>query len=113
MTGFFKLRIRTVSNAISSNTRFAAANVRELYLTTLVLIVGYVALAVSDARSRRGNRLLVGIILSAGVSGMSPLPDLSIARVSSPVCLALISSSSARGTTTSTITCCRPKCCVA
>jgi uncharacterized iron-regulated protein len=47
MTGFFKSRTRTVSNAISSNTRFAAPNVRELYLTTLVLIVGYVALAVS------------------------------------------------------------------
>jgi uncharacterized iron-regulated protein len=47
MTGFFKSPIRTVSNAISSNTRFAAPNVRELYLTTLVLIVGYVALAVS------------------------------------------------------------------
>jgi len=47
MTGFFKSRSRTVSNAISSNTRFAAPNVREFYLTTLILIVGYVALAVS------------------------------------------------------------------
>jgi uncharacterized iron-regulated protein len=47
MTGFFKSRTRTVSNAISSNTRFAAPNVRELYLAILVLIVGYVALAVS------------------------------------------------------------------
>ncbi len=47
MTGFFKSRSRTVSNAISSNTRFAAPNVREHYLAILVLIVGYVALAVS------------------------------------------------------------------
>jgi uncharacterized iron-regulated protein len=47
MTGFFKSCTRTVSNAISSNVRFAAPNVRELYLAALVLIVGYVALAVS------------------------------------------------------------------
>jgi uncharacterized iron-regulated protein len=47
MTGFFKSCTRTVSNAISSNIRFAAPNVRELYLAALVLIVGYVALAVS------------------------------------------------------------------
>ena len=43
MIGFFKSSSRTVSNAISSNTRFAAA----IYLTLLVLIVGYVALALS------------------------------------------------------------------
>ena len=47
MSGFFKSRSRTLSNAISSNIRFAAANVREICLTTLILIVGYVALAVS------------------------------------------------------------------
>ena len=47
MTGFFKSCTRTVSNAISSNVRFAAPNVRELYLAALVLIVGYVALVVS------------------------------------------------------------------
>src|ERR1044072_281867 len=38
---------RTVSNAICSNIRFSPPNVRELYLAALVLIVGYVALAVS------------------------------------------------------------------
>ena len=47
MIGFFKSCTRTLSNAISSNIRFAAANVREICLTTLILIVGYVALAVS------------------------------------------------------------------
>src|SRR6266545_724080 len=47
MTGFFKSCTSTISNAISSNIRFAAPNVRELYLTALVLIVGYVAFAVS------------------------------------------------------------------
>ena len=47
MSGFFKSCTRTLSNAISSNIRFAAANVREICLTTLILIVGYVALAVS------------------------------------------------------------------
>jgi len=47
MTGFFKSCTRTVSNAVSSNIRFAAPNVRGLYLTALVLIVGYVAFAVS------------------------------------------------------------------
>ena len=47
MAGFFKSCTRTLSNAISSNIRFAAANVREICLTTLILIVGYVALAVS------------------------------------------------------------------
>jgi uncharacterized iron-regulated protein len=47
MTGFFKSCTSTVSNAVSSNIRFAAPNVRELYLTALVLIVGYVAFAVS------------------------------------------------------------------
>ena len=46
MVGFFKSCTRTVSNALSSNIRVAAPNVRELYLTALVLIVGYVALAV-------------------------------------------------------------------
>ena len=46
MTGFFKSCTSTVSNAFSSNIRFAAPNVRELYLTALVLIVGYVAFAV-------------------------------------------------------------------
>src|SRR5882762_8768297 len=45
MAGFFKSC--TLSKAISSNIRFAAANVREICLTTLILIVGYVALAVS------------------------------------------------------------------
>jgi uncharacterized iron-regulated protein len=47
MTGFFKSCTRAVSNAISSNIRFAAPNVREIYLAALVLIVGYLALAVS------------------------------------------------------------------
>jgi uncharacterized iron-regulated protein len=47
MVGFFKSCTRTVSNALSSNIRVAAPNVRELYLTAFVLIVGYVALAVS------------------------------------------------------------------
>ena len=47
MVGFFKSCSRTVSNALSSNIRVAARNVRELYLTALVLIVGYVALVVS------------------------------------------------------------------
>jgi uncharacterized iron-regulated protein len=47
MSGFFKSCTRTLSNAISSNIRFAAANVREICLTTLILIVGYLALAVS------------------------------------------------------------------
>ena len=47
MTGFFKSCTSTVSNAISSNIRFAAVNVRELYLTTFVLIAGYLAFAVS------------------------------------------------------------------
>jgi uncharacterized iron-regulated protein len=47
MTGFFKSCSRAVSNAISSNLRFAAPNARELYLTALVLIVGYVAFAVA------------------------------------------------------------------
>jgi uncharacterized iron-regulated protein len=47
MTGFFKSCTSTVSNAASSNIRFAAPNVRGLYLTALVLIVGYVAFAVS------------------------------------------------------------------
>jgi len=47
MTGFFNSCSRTVSNALSSNIRVAAPNVRELYLTALVLIVGYVALVVS------------------------------------------------------------------
>jgi uncharacterized iron-regulated protein len=47
MTGFFKPCSSTVSNAISSNVRFAAPNVSEIYLTALVLIVGYVAFAVS------------------------------------------------------------------
>ena len=47
MTRFFKSCSRAVSNAISSNLRFAAPNARELYLTALVLIVGYVAFAVS------------------------------------------------------------------
>jgi uncharacterized iron-regulated protein len=37
----------TVSNAISSNIRFAAPNVRGLYLAALVLVVGYVAFSVS------------------------------------------------------------------
>jgi uncharacterized iron-regulated protein len=37
----------TVSNAISSNIRFAAPNVRGLYLTAVVLVVGYVAFSVS------------------------------------------------------------------
>src|SRR4029453_7991175 len=46
MIGFFKLPIRTVSNAISSNTRLAAPN-GEIDLTPLVLLVGYLALAVS------------------------------------------------------------------
>jgi uncharacterized iron-regulated protein len=46
VVGFFKSRSRTVSNALSSNIRVAATNVRELYLTALVLIVGYVAFAV-------------------------------------------------------------------
>jgi uncharacterized iron-regulated protein len=46
MTGFFNSCSRTVSNALSSNIRFAAPNVREFYLTALVLIVGYVAFAV-------------------------------------------------------------------
>ncbi len=46
MVGFFKSCSRTVSNALSSNIRFAAPNVREFYLTALVLIVGYVAFAV-------------------------------------------------------------------
>jgi uncharacterized iron-regulated protein len=46
MIGFFKLPIRTVSNAISSDTRLAAAN-REVHLTLLVVLVGYLALAVS------------------------------------------------------------------
>jgi len=47
VVGFFKSCSRTVSNALSSNIRVAARNVRELYLTALVLIVGYVALVVS------------------------------------------------------------------
>ena len=47
MTGFFKSCTRTASNAISSNIRFAAPNVRGLYLAALVLIAGYVAFAVS------------------------------------------------------------------
>jgi len=47
MTSFFKSCTSTVSNAVSSNIRFAAPNVRGLYLTALVLIVGYVAFAVS------------------------------------------------------------------
>jgi len=47
MTSFFKSCTSTVSNAVSSNIRFAAPNVRELYLTALVLIVGSVAFAVS------------------------------------------------------------------
>ena len=47
MVGFFKSCSRTVSNALSSNIRVAARNVSELYLTALVLIVGYVALVVS------------------------------------------------------------------
>ncbi len=46
MIGFFKLPIRTLSNAISSNTRLAAPN-SEIDLTPLVLLVGYLALAVS------------------------------------------------------------------
>jgi uncharacterized iron-regulated protein len=46
VVGFFKSRSRTVSNALSSNIRVAAPNVRDLYLTALVLIVGYVAFAV-------------------------------------------------------------------
>jgi uncharacterized iron-regulated protein len=44
MIGFFKLPIRTVSNAISSNPRLAAP---KIDLTPLVLLVGYLALAVS------------------------------------------------------------------
>jgi uncharacterized iron-regulated protein len=46
MRGFFNSCSRTVSNALSSNIRFAAPNVREFYLTALVLIVGYIAFAV-------------------------------------------------------------------
>ena len=46
MIGFFKLPIRPVSNAIASNTRLAAPN-REIDLTPFVLLVGYLALAVS------------------------------------------------------------------
>jgi uncharacterized iron-regulated protein len=46
VVGFFKSCSRTVSNALSSNIRVAAPNVRDLYLTALVLIVGYVAFAV-------------------------------------------------------------------
>ena len=47
MTGFFKSCNSTVSNAVSSNIRFGAPNVRVIYLTALVLIVGCVAFAVS------------------------------------------------------------------
>jgi uncharacterized iron-regulated protein len=47
MAGFFKSCTRTVSNALFSNIRVAAPNVREIYLTAFVLIVGYVALAAS------------------------------------------------------------------
>ena len=46
MIGFLKLPIRTVPNAIFFNTRLAAPN-KEIDLTPLVLLVGYLALAVS------------------------------------------------------------------
>jgi uncharacterized iron-regulated protein len=48
MTGFFKSRARILLlNAISAYSRFAIPNVRKFDLTALVLIIGYVAFAVS------------------------------------------------------------------
>jgi uncharacterized iron-regulated protein len=47
MAVFLKSCSRAVAQAISSNSRCAAPSVREVYLTALVLIVGYVAFVIS------------------------------------------------------------------